>query len=114
MTTLDREQLKSRKAGETEDVTLAGGGTVRVRGLNRAQVKQARADAEGDDDVTENHLIAAAMVAPEMTPADVAEWLDEAPAGDAVAVMEVVSRLSNMGEGAQKSRVAKARARRRR
>lgn len=116
MATLDKAALLKRQRSEkTEEVDL-GGGTVIVRGLSRGEVTAAKAAAKGSRenqiDAVENHLIAAALVAPEMTVEEVAEWLEYAPAGDAVAVMAAIQELSGLAEGAQKSRVAGVRKRR--
>lgn len=103
---MDKEVLFKRKAADTIDqVDLGDGIIVTVRALSRDEVihlKEENASARTFD----NRLISAALVDPEMTPAEVAEWLDEAPAGDSVAVVKAVMDLSNLGEGAHKSDVA--------
>lgn len=98
---MDKSKLLAKRAPGYRDVELEVG-TVRVRGLTRAEVKACR---DKDDDLQENRIIAAAMVDPELTPAEVAEWLDNAPAGEAVAVMEAIKGLSALDEGAAKSGV---------
>jgi hypothetical protein len=119
MATLDKAALKARKrSDQTQEVDL-GSGTVTVRGLIRAEITHARlmaAKGKKEDQVAilDNHYIAAGLVAPEMTVEDVAEWLAEAPAGDSVAVLGAIQELSGLAEGAQKSPVAGARAKRRR
>lgn len=95
-------RLKSRKAINETDKVAIGDVTLTVRALSRAEVKELR-DANASKKTFENRLIAAALVDPIMTAVDVAEWLDDAPAGDSIAVMDVVSRLSGMDEGAGKS-----------
>jgi hypothetical protein len=102
---VDKELLFARKqavVSDTEEVPIGNVGVVVVRALTRAEVKACR--DKGDNDI-ENHMIAAALVDPEMTPDEVAQWLDGAPAGDSVAVSEAVARLSGFDEGAQKSRL---------
>lgn len=116
MATLDKAALlKRQRSANTEEVDL-GDGTVTVRGLSRGEVTAAKAAAKGSResqiDAVENHFIAAALVDPEMTVEEVAEWLENAPAGDAVVVMEAIQALSGMSEGAQKSGVAGVRKRR--
>lgn len=119
MATLDKEALlKRRRTDKTEDVDL-GEGTVTVRGLSRGEVTRARvaaAKAGKDNQVAtmDNHMIAAGLVDPEMTVAEVAEWLEDAPAGDAVSVLGVIQELSGLAEGAQKSGNAGVRKRTRR
>jgi hypothetical protein len=117
--TLNKEALLSRKRSErTEEVDL-GDGTVTVRGLTRGEITRARvaaSKASKDNQVStlDNHYIAAGLVEPEMTVAEVAEWLEDAPAGDAVAVLAVIQELSGLAEGAQKSGNAGVRKRTRR
>jgi hypothetical protein len=99
---LARGQQEDR---DTEEVQIGDLGAVTVRGLTRAEVKQYTGK---DGTADENGMIACALVDPEMTPDEVAQWLDGSPAGDSVAVMEAVARLSGFDEGAQKSRVSRA------
>lgn len=118
MATLDKEALLKRKRSDrTEEVDL-GEGTVTVRGLTRGEINHARAVAskgskEKQVETLDNHYIAAALVDPEMTVAEVAEWLKDAPAGDSVTVLAAIQELSGLSEGAQKSGVPRVRARRR-
>lgn len=111
---MDKELLLKRTAaGRTREVPIDGLGVVTVRALSRGEVKRAKAEA-GDDDEAEANLISMALVDPVMTPVEVAEWLDGAPAGDSVAVSDAILDLSGMSEGAQKSGVPGVRQRRRR
>lgn len=119
MATLDKAALLSRKRSDrTEEVDL-GAGTVIVRGLTRGEITHARVAAskgskENQVATLDNHYIAAGLVEPVMTVAEVAEWLEDAPAGDAVAVLSVIQELSGLAEGAQKSGNAGVRKRSRR
>jgi hypothetical protein len=118
MPTLDKAALlKRQRTDKTQEVDL-GEGTVTVRGLSRGEITRAKAAAKGSRehqiDAVENHFIAAGLVEPEMTVAEVAEWLENAPAGDAVVVMAAIQELSGMAEGAQKSGDAGVRKRPRR
>lgn len=116
---MDKAALLARsKKIDTEDVPI-GDSSVKVRRLTRAEVKAATEEARDgkgvvDHDRAEILFISKALVDPEMTPDEVTEWLDGAPAGDSVAVMTVVSRLSGLEEGAQKSGHAGVRGRQRR
>lgn len=118
MATLDKEALLNRRRTDrTEEVDL-GEGTVTVRGLIRAEITRARAIAgkaskENQVAIMDNHMIAAGLVDPEMTVEEVAAWLEQAPAGDAVAVLGTIQELSGLAEGAQKSGVSAVRKRRR-
>lgn len=109
---VDKALLLNRKATDgTRKVPIEGVGDVTVRGLSRGEVQRAK---ELPEDQRENALISLALVDPELTPEEVAEWLDGAPAGDSVAVMNAVAELSGMTEGARKSGVPPVRNRRRR
>jgi hypothetical protein len=114
MATLDKAALLARSVAndDTEEVPI-GNGVVIVRALTRGEVRAAKRAGKGDDESAEDHLIATALVDPKMTADEVGEWLEEAPAGDAVAIGEAVQRLSGLSEGAPKRNVAKARTRRR-
>lgn len=109
---MDKELLLKRQAaGNTREVPIADVGTVTVRALSRREVKRATVK---DEDETECNLISAALVDPVMTPEEVAEWLDGAPAGDSVTVADAILEISGMAEGAQKSNVHGVRGKRRR
>jgi hypothetical protein len=102
---MDKDVLLKRKATDrAEAVELDEGVTVTVRALSRGEVQRIK-DENASAHTYENRLIAAANVDPKLTPVEVAEWLDEAPAGDSVSIMEAVIRLSGMGEGSPKSSV---------
>lgn len=102
-----KASLFARKASlETEKVPI-GDLTVVVRALSREEVTELR-DEKASAHTFENRLIAAAMVVPELTALEVAQWLDGAPAGDSVKVMTAVAELSGIDEGAQKSSVRRA------
>lgn len=103
---MDKSVLLKRSAHNVEDVDIPGAGAVTVRGLTRAEVEDARVLAGGQKAASadmEIQLIAASLVDPEMTSQEVAEWLTDAPAGDSVAVMQAISRLSGLGQDARKS-----------
>lgn len=101
---MDKAKLLAKRTPGYRDVELEVG-TVRVRGLTRAEVKACR---DKNDDAQENRIIAAAMVDPALTADEVAEWLDNAPAGESVAVMNAIKELSALDEGAAKSGVPEA------
>lgn len=98
---MDKEALLAPRGVRTEDVPLPEGGTVKVRGLNRLEsihVAEANTIAERD-----RRLLAAGMVDPELTPAEVGQWQKVASGGEIEAVSEVIARLSGMLPGADKS-----------
>lgn len=90
---LTRDQLLARRI-EQEELTLPGGGVVLVRGVTRqefhdiSQVKNDRA--------REYATVAAGLVDPDMTVADVAEWASNGATGDIQEVVIAIGRLSRM------------------
>lgn len=104
---MDKELLFKRKsAGRTAEVPIGELGNVTVRALSREEVKACRDD---NGKTQENKLIAAALVDPVLTPDEVSAWLDDAPAGDSLDVMDAISDLSGMAEGAAKRGVSRVR-----
>lgn len=97
---MDKSKLLAKRGPSYRDVKVDVG-TVRVRGLNRAEVKACK---DSDENTSEVKIITTALVDPEgLTEDEVAGWLEDAPAGDYVAVMQAVSELSGLSEGADKS-----------
>lgn len=103
---MDKELLLKRKASDTRQVPIAGVGDVTVRGLTRGEVKAINSDFKDDD--RENALISLALLDPVLTVDEVAAWLNEAPAGDSVAVMNAVAELSGMAEGSARKSVPRS------
>jgi hypothetical protein len=92
---VDKAKLLAKRGPSYRDVEVDVG-TVRVRGLNRVEVKACK---DADDNTSEVKIVAAALVDPEgLTEDEVAEWLEEAPAGDYVAVMQAISELSGLSK----------------
>lgn len=94
----------------TRDVDVDGQGTVvRVRGLKRGEVLEIRAAATKHGKLNANLVdlftIAWSLVDPVMTPDEVAEWAEHAPAGELARVMEACGELTGMLDGADKSGV---------
>lgn len=102
---MDKEVLFKRKAVDrVEAVDLGDGAIVTVRALSRGEVQTLK-DENASAHTFENRLVSAALIDPAMTPSEVAEWLDDAPAGDSAAVAKAVANLSGLAEGAPKSDV---------
>lgn len=104
---MDKEQLLTRRLDEA-DVSIPGVGTVRVRTLSRAEVLVLRqaTDTERMDGpralTLERKLLAAAMVDPPLTEAEVGRWQKAAPAGEMGPVMEKVSEMAGLSEASPK------------
>jgi hypothetical protein len=78
----------------TAKVELSGG-EVEICGLNLAQ---SRAAGKLQN---EARIIAAISYATGDTRAEVKEWLETAPAGDATKLLNAITEVSGLGEGAQ-------------
>ncbi len=94
----------------TEDVTLASGKAVQVRGLSRYEYMLASAVmADGSNDVPgfEARIVLYGLAAPKLTQKQVEKW-QRAPGAfaDFQAVHEAIMRLSGLREGADKSPVS--------
>lgn len=101
------------KAAVPEDVVdIPGLGPVRVRGLTRLEVIGLQSMPK-DTGLIEKRIIRLGLVDPVLTDDDVDAWYDVAPAGHTDLIVDAVSRLSGLGEGATKSGVPPVRNRRR-
>jgi predicted transcriptional regulator len=100
---MDKALLKKARLAE-EDVDLPGVGVIRVRALSRAEALRVT-DTEMPVTRMEQLLLSMAMVDPEMSEQDVAEWQSAASAGELEPVTEVIKRLSGLAEKAAKSGV---------
>lgn len=107
---MDKELLFAPRLPES-DVEVPGLGTVRVRGLSRAEVMVVRkaTDTEQMDGpralVLERKMLAAAMVDPELTEAEVGRWQQASTAGELEPVTRKIQELSGLLEGSAKEAV---------
>lgn len=107
---MNKEVLFKSRLNE-QDVDVPGVGTVRVRALSRTEVIMVRkaTDTEHVDGprvlVIERKMLAAALVDPVLTEAEVGRWQAASAAGEIEPVVAAVQRLSGMDEGADKSDV---------
>lgn len=83
-------------------------GTVRVRGLSRAEVMRLQACATRDD--LEAETIAAGMVDPSLTVDQAHEWRQVGDNADVRAVSDAILSLSGLGEGDQTAKERRFRA----
>ncbi len=104
---MDKELLFKPRLNEA-DVEIPDVGTVRVRGLSRAEVLLVRkaTDNEHVDGpralVLERKMLAAAMVDPPLTEAEVGRWQEASAAGELGPVVQKVQELSGMADDAPK------------
>lgn len=96
---MDKEALFRPRLAEAE-VQLDGLGTVRVRGLNRAEAMEVQG-ASGLA-AQERKIVAFGMLDPELTEAEVGQWAKAAPAGELERVSKAIAQLSGMLPGADK------------
>lgn len=97
---MDKEALFAPRCPE-EDIELPGVGTVRVRGLTRAEsmlVSELKGNA-----AIEKRVIVLGMVDPVLTEAEVGQWYRAATGGELQRVAATIQRLSGLDEGADKS-----------
>lgn len=101
---LSKEEATAPQVMPEADVTFAGG-KVRVRGLSRREaLRMQNLKAKGiikTEEEWEQHFLSTALVIPEMTREDVAEW-QQTPGGWLNDIILKVEELSGMREGAQK------------
>lgn len=93
---------------ELEDVKLANGKYVRVRGLSRAELLWT---GKGTDDPAEieQRTVSVCMVVPTMTVQQVKAWQESSQAPDLGMVTAAIRDLSGLGQGAAKSEVDQVR-----
>jgi hypothetical protein len=82
------------------DVDVPGVGTVRVRGLNRAEAIQVQG-AKGIE-ATERKILALGMVDPTMTEAEAGQWQKASPGNEIDIVTTRIAELSGMLDGSAK------------
>jgi hypothetical protein len=100
---LTRDEILARKTGRGKCV-LPDGSEVEIRGLTRNEVyKSEKVENDQGREARDNYLISLGMVNPKLTVEDVAAMGDEGNAGDAVAILERISELSGLKQGADKS-----------
>jgi hypothetical protein len=91
------------------DVEVPGVGTVRVRGLSRAEVMEVRSGVKDEADAVkriaaiERKMLALALVDPVLTEAEVGQWQTASTAGEMEPVTDKVQELSGTHEGSDKA-----------
>lgn len=95
---MDKELLLKARLPEA-DVNIEGAGTVRVRGLSRAEVVEVTA-LEGLE--YERRMLSIALVDPVLTEDEVAGWQTTGPVGEFMVVLSEINRLSGFTKDAAK------------
>lgn len=86
-----------------DDVEVPGIGTVRVRGLSRAEAMAVNG-AKGTE-ATERRMLHFGLVDPQLSEAEAGRWMDAATAGELEPVSRRIAELSGMLAGSAKEAV---------
>ncbi|MEU8220912.1 hypothetical protein AB0C47_34790 [Micromonospora taraxaci] len=97
---VDKSALLARRCPE-DDVELDGVGTVRVRGLTRAEVKELGKRMNDGEDM-EAYSLSLAMVDPELTEDEAAAWITTGGFGEIEKVNRRINELSGIAGRADK------------
>lgn len=104
---LNADQLTAERPDDTQEVELPKlGGSVRVRGLTRAEANRI-VGKPMDAAEAERKLLHFAMVEPVMTEDQVRAWQKVAPAGEIERIAKVIRELSGLGADAVKEDMAR-------
>lgn len=100
---LTRDEILARKTGKGKCV-LPDGSEVEVRGLTRNEVyKSEKVANDQGREARDNYLISLGLVNPSLTVEEVAAMGEDGNAGDSVCILETISQLSGLSQGADKS-----------
>lgn len=99
--TIEKSKLLEAMFG-IEEVELQRGGSVKVRGLSRAEALTIKGKEMPQDEM-EQKLLSAALVEPKLTEAEVKTWQESSPAGEIEDVTAAIMRLSGMEKAAAKA-----------
>ena len=102
--TVDKKALLARRLGEA-DHEIEGVGTLRIRGLSRAELLALQA-LEGGALTSDRRMVSLAVVDPPLTEDDVKTWQENSAPGEIEALTLAIAELSGLGVGAAKSGVS--------
>lgn len=102
--TVDKAALLACRLGEGKH-EIDGVGTVRIRGLSRAEVVELQA-LDGGVAAADRRMLSRALVEPALTEDEVATWQANSPPHEIEALTLAIAELSGMGVGAAKSGVS--------
>jgi len=88
--------------GNTRDVELPNGKTVKVRGMSRFELIQSRKGTEDPGEI-ERRMLSYCLVEPRLTDRQVEAWQKATTPMVIAPVTEAIRELSGLGEGADKS-----------
>lgn len=94
MSTVDKDALFERRL-PVEEYQLPGGiGSIKIRGLNRAEA--IRVEASPDTAARDLIIFMAGVVEPKLTAAEVRQWQDAWPAGELEDISRRIAELSGL------------------
>lgn len=99
---LSKDQLLKGRLPERE-VEIPDLGTVRVRGLSRAEVLKLQKLGLDNVGALERKIVHLGLVDPALTEAEVDTWYEAAPGGELEPVSKAIQELSGLVEGAEKA-----------
>lgn len=100
---IDKAALLAFRLGDGEH-EIPDVGTVRIRGLSRAEVLAAQ--KLGDVLASDRFMVSRALLEPTLTEDEVGAWQDSSGAGEIEALTVAIAALSGLGAGAAKSGVS--------
>lgn len=100
---MDKAAFLQRRLPE-RDVEVPGVGTVRVRGLSRAEALECQKVA-GDAGALERKALAFGLVEPALSEDEAAGWYGSATFAELEPILSAIQELSGLSEGAGKSGV---------
>ena len=103
---IDKGALLARRLGEA-DHEVEGVGTVRIRGLSRAELLGLQS-LEGGALISDRRMVSLAVVDPKLTEDEVKTWQENSAPGEIEALTVAIAELSGLGVGAGKSGVSGA------
>ena len=103
---VDKAALLARRLGEGKH-EIPGVGTVRVRGLSRAEILALQA-LDGGTAASDRRMVSLALVEPALTEDEVRVWQENSTAAEIEALTVAIAELSGIGAGAAKSGVSGA------
>ena len=100
---IDKAALLVRWLG-VGDHEIEGVGTVRIRGLSRAELLELQTLAGGAL-ISDRRMVSLALVDPKLTEDEVKTWQENSAPGEIEALTVAIAELSGLGVGAAKSGV---------
>lgn len=96
MAAVTKADLLAKRSGGTRKVDVPGVGQVEVRGLTRGEALSIQKSGALEAADMEALLISLAMVDPALTPDEVRQWQDVAPAGELEPISEAIQEMSGL------------------